>query len=69
MLIRVTPHDVLDDLADALAAAGCLVLRVSPGVCRAVTVNDRGPAGRTELRFFVEAWAGSRSVAVDLRPY
>lgn len=64
MLIRVSPHDVLDELVLALVALECFVLRVSPGVCRAVPPH-RGRAGRVELRFFVKAWANSRAVAVE----
>ena len=67
MLICVSPQHVLDELVVALVAAGCLVLRVSPGACRAVP-RHRGREGRTELRFFVEAWAHSRAVAVELGP-
>jgi hypothetical protein len=64
MLILVSPQDVLDELIVALLGVGCLVLRVSPSACRAIPV-DGGPEGRIELRFFVEAWANSRAVAVD----
>jgi hypothetical protein len=64
MLIFVSPQEVLDELVAALIGLGCLVLRVSPGACRAVPV-DGGREGRIELRFFVEAWANSRAVAVD----
>jgi hypothetical protein len=64
MLIRVSPQNVLDDLVVALLAVGCLVLRVAPGACRAVPL-ERGREGRIELRFFVEAWANSRGVAVE----
>jgi hypothetical protein len=64
MLIVVSQQDVLDELVAALLGVGCLVLRVSPGACRAAPV-EAGPEGRIELRFFVEAWANSRAVAVD----
>lgn len=64
MQIRVRPHELLDELVTALVSSGCLVLQVDPGVCRAVPVR-RGREARTELRFFVEAWAKSRSAAVE----
>jgi hypothetical protein len=64
MLIFMSPQDVLDELVAALLAVGCLVLRVSPCACRAVAVEG-GREGMMELRFFVEAWANSRAVAVE----
>ena len=66
MLIRVSPQDLLEDLIDALVAAECLVLRVAPGICRAISTRAPGSAGRTELRFFLEAWANSRSATVEV---
>jgi hypothetical protein len=67
MLIRVDPQELLDELIAALVAAECLVLRVSPGVCRALSLEETGLSGLTELRFFVNAWANSRSAAVEVR--
>jgi hypothetical protein len=64
MLIRVRPHDVLGELVTALVSSGCLVLHIAPGLCRAVPVR-RGREARTELRFFVDAWAKSRGAAVE----
>ena len=66
MLIRVSPQDLLEELIDALVAAECLVLRVSPGICRAISTMEPGPSGRTELKFFLQAWANTRSATVDV---
>ena len=38
---------------------------VSPGVCRALPL-ERTRESLTELRFFIEAWANSRAVVVDV---
>jgi hypothetical protein len=64
MLIRVRPHDVLDELVTALVSSGCLVLHIAPGLCRAAPVR-RGREARTELRSFVDAWAKSQGAAVE----
>ena len=64
MLIRVRPHELLDELVTALVSSGCLVLHVGSGICRAVPLR-RGPEARTDLRFFLEAWARNRGAAVD----
>ena len=66
MVIRVDPADLLEELMAALVAVDCLVLRVSAGTCRAMSMKELGPYGAMELRFFVEAWAKSRSAAVYL---
>jgi hypothetical protein len=66
MLIRVSPQDLLEELIDALVAADCLVLRVSPGICRVISTRHPGANGRTDLRFFLGAWANSRSATVDV---
>jgi hypothetical protein len=36
-------------------------------VCRALSLEETGLSGLTELRFFVNAWANSRSAAVEVR--
>jgi hypothetical protein len=66
MLIRVDPADLLEELIAALVAVECLVLRLSADTCRAVLVKAPGPYGAMELRFFVKAWANSRSAVVNV---
>jgi hypothetical protein len=58
MRVRLSRRELLDELADALAAGDCLCARVDDETMVVVhrAAADEAEA-RTELRFFLSAWA------------